>query len=317
MPDIPKLMSEVNEESTVTNIRTRYSARMAAALSPARNTTRPPLVPIKESHQREKRRYQRQRNEENIDEDKENNEEMDVEETPKELPQVHIEGTDDESTDDDAYNDNAGSPLTAQGDPQVATAQGNPHPNGSVLIGQPLPTPPGPESPDSGVEQERGVNGPEAHYSVTVSQILEVECLAKARSFDNIDISVIFREIGQERVLTLSHQLFDRLWVAAHNVNNTLGLIRSGFDIRSTIQLGENVCLTMKSNYPVTPIDIRRFDRINGITIPSLEGQVFTPNEWEVFYNLLPTIHLRLTQVELDVKFILRHLQAELAARQN
>lgn len=329
-----KCLPEIEEKSVANNLRTRYSKRVAAALvlSPVRDTTRPPLTPIKESHQREKKRYRRiVQVESDEDEDKENHVMIG-------LPQDKIEHENDEEIfmseseddDDDSYDNGH---LAAQGRPQVS-AQGSPpnivhgnpqvtvqespqgYPNGDVLVSQHLPTPPGPGSPDSGVERERGVSGPEARYLITFSQILEIECLAKARSFDDVDVKVVLREIGQQRGLTLTHQLFDRLWDVSQSVNHTLNLIRSGYNIRSTIHLGENVCVTIKSNYPVTPIDIRRFDVVAGVTTASLEGQVLTPHEWKVLFNLLPTIHSRLTNVELDVRYILRQLYAELVARQ-
>ena len=165
----------------------------------------------------------------------------------------------------------------------------------------------------------KGLNGPEAHYSVTLSQISEVLCVAKAITLDKVQSFVTFQEMDREAFIELPHAVFDKLLSMVEIVNSTLEIIKSGASVKSQIYLGNDTFLTLKSKYPATPVDIRKFkETANGDRIyPTREGQCLTSSEWAVFNSLSKTIHQRLLNAEKDVKNVLQHMKDKIARRQN
>ena len=165
----------------------------------------------------------------------------------------------------------------------------------------------------------KGLEGPEVHYSLTLSQISEVLCVAKAVTLDRVDSFVSFQEMDKEACIEMTHTTFDKLMDTAEVVNSILAIIKGGASVKSQIYLGDDIFLTVKSKYPATPVDIRKFrETENGDRIfPTRVGQCLTASEWAVFYSLREVIHQRLLEAEKDVKKVLNHMKARIQNRQN
>ena len=124
--------------------------------------------------------------------------------------------------------------------------------------------------------------------------------------------------MDKEASIEMTHTAsFDKLKDTAEIVNSTLAIIKGGASVKSQIYLGNDIFLTIKSNYPATPVDIRKIRENDDRIFPTREGQCLTGSEWAVFYSLRQVIHQRLLGAERDVNKILNHMKERIQSRQN
>lgn len=163
------------------------------------------------------------------------------------------------------------------------------------------------------LSDERGVGAPVAKCSVSLSQILEIECTAVAKGLHEVDTYARIGEIDKETSIKISHKLFDRIWAVSSNISSAVKMVGDMISLKTQIYLGEDVYITIKSKYPVTPVDIRRFEvGADGKLKATREGQCMTPNEWRVFSLLLPDIHEGFLGIERQVRKIQGLLKKDL-----
>jgi hypothetical protein len=173
-------------------------------------------------------------------------------------------------------------------------------------------TPPPP--PPQNNEEEREVLPfipPCIKHSINLSQVVEVICSASAPTLneERIDLLVVLKPIGRNgEGIALSHEQFDNLISLRGYVNHGMSIVREGHLIRKYLNLGGNVNLSVKSDWPRTPLDIRSYEinTNNGYPTPTNHGQVLCQAEWYVLCRMAPIIHRWLLQARTGVLELLR-----------
>ena len=129
---------------------------------------------------------------------------------------------------------------------------------------------------------------------------------------EQIETWVTIQEMDRESSVTMTHRAFDNLILAANDIQAGLNLIRRGLQNKTQIYLQDDIFINVRSKHAACPIDIRKYEDIDGKVRPTSEGQALSAMEWDIIVMLLPDIHHAIQLVKNKVVKIMRQVQLNL-----
>lgn len=148
-------------------------------------------------------------------------------------------------------------------------------------------------------EEERGNNGPELRFCLTLNQFLEVEIVCRKNQFNVVKTSVVLRDYGSDQNIELNQRNMKKLGLARDAISAGVTALMNEIKIKQTVYIGERIFITFKPKYKNCPIDIRRYETSEpGKMRATTEGLYMTVEEWNLLSNLYNIIHVKMEEMK-------------------